>query len=102
MKKKQSDNDIIKSLLLKNKVPMATVVKVFDGLEEIHKKRREEMVLGRPKIEFPNLWDWYYPLWKKNDITAKECMESLGLKRTSFYKLVKQYEEMEQLMKGMI
>jgi DNA invertase Pin-like site-specific DNA recombinase len=49
--------------------------------------------LGRPKAEYPNGWDSVYSEWKENKITAKQAMEQLELKRTTFYKLVKQYEE---------
>lgn len=48
---------------------------------------------GRPKAEYPQMWEEYYTQWKNGDITAKTCMESLELKRTTFYKLVKEYEE---------
>lgn len=52
---------------------------------------------GRPKAMYPPLWEMYYTQWKsKSDsdrITAKHCMEQLELKRTTFYKLAKQYEE---------
>lgn len=59
--------------------------------------------LGRPKMEYPPLWEMYYVQWKsknENRITAKECMEQLGLKRTTFYKLAKKYEEEIKLMNG--
>ena len=48
--------------------------------------------LGRPKAEYPSNWDSVYRLWKNQEITAKEAMERLELKRTTFYKLVKIYE----------
>jgi DNA invertase Pin-like site-specific DNA recombinase len=49
--------------------------------------------LGRPKIEYPDQWLQIYKQWKARDITAVKAMDLLGIKRTSFYKLVKQYEE---------
>jgi predicted DNA-binding transcriptional regulator AlpA len=33
-----------------------------------------------------------YSSWKSGSITAKTAMEQTGLKRTSFYKLVKEVE----------
>ena len=48
---------------------------------------------GRPGIEFPENWEEVYRLWKNGDITATEAMKTMGLKRTSFYKLVKKYEQ---------
>lgn len=48
--------------------------------------------LGRPKIDFPKEWEMIYLQWKAGTITAKCAMEQLGMKRSSFYKLVKKYE----------
>ena len=48
--------------------------------------------IGRPKTEYPSNWSDVYTEWKTNAITAKEAMEKLNLKRTTFYKLAKEYE----------
>lgn len=45
--------------------------------------------LGRPALTFPENWDTVYVAWTAGKITAKRAMEQTGLKRTSFYKLVK-------------
>lgn len=50
---------------------------------------------GRPAAVFPEEWENYYSEWKRDNITAKKCMDDMGLKRTTFYKLVKIYEEKE-------
>ena len=47
---------------------------------------------GRPKAEYPNNWEKEYKAWKEGTETAKATMDNLELKRTTFYKLVKQYE----------
>lgn len=48
--------------------------------------------LGKPPIEYPENWHEVYPIWIKKDITAREAMEKMQLKRTSFYKLVQKYK----------
>lgn len=48
---------------------------------------------GRPKITYPDNWNEVYELWNKRDITAKQAMERMGLKRNSFYKLVTEYRQ---------
>lgn len=48
---------------------------------------------GRPAAEFPEEWEKYYSEWKSENITAKKCMDDMNLKRTTFYKLVKMWEE---------
>jgi DNA invertase Pin-like site-specific DNA recombinase len=49
--------------------------------------------LGRPKKEFPPKFDEFYNSWKRGEITAVKAMGQLGLKRTTFYKLVKEKEK---------
>lgn len=48
--------------------------------------------LGRPKAEYPKNFELYYTQWKNGEITAVKAMDLLGLKRTTFYKLVKEFE----------
>ena len=47
---------------------------------------------GRPNAEYPSNWNEVYNKWKNKDIKAVKAMELLDLKKTTFYKLVKQYE----------
>jgi DNA invertase Pin-like site-specific DNA recombinase len=49
--------------------------------------------LGRPQAEYPSNFDIEYKAWKEGTQTANATMENLELKRTTFYKLVKQYEQ---------
>lgn len=49
--------------------------------------------LGRPTAEFPPNWSDIYIRWRRKEIKAIEAMEILRLKRTTFYKLVKTYEQ---------
>lgn len=53
------------------------------------KKRGEWEDYGRPSIEKPDNWDAVIAQWEGKEITAVEAMKRLGLKKTSFYKLVK-------------
>ena len=48
--------------------------------------------LGRPGLVVPGNWMEVYSQWKSGAITAQVAMERTGLKRTSFYKLVKEVE----------
>jgi DNA invertase Pin-like site-specific DNA recombinase len=49
--------------------------------------------LGRPKVKIPAKFDELYDSWKRGEITATKAMELLGLKRTTFYKLVNEKEK---------
>lgn len=49
--------------------------------------------LGRPKMKVPDGWTEIYTLWKGNEITAVEAMKRTGLKKSTFYKLVKLTDE---------
>lgn len=48
---------------------------------------------GRKPIEYPKLWDKYYTMYKENTLSGVDMMKLLELKKTTFYKLIKQYEE---------
>ena len=51
---------------------------------------------GRPKKELPENFPKLYKQWKENKITAIQFTTLLGLKsRTTLYKYIKRYEEME-------
>jgi len=47
---------------------------------------------GRPRIKYPIDWEIEYKRWINKEQTAKITMERLCLKRTTFYKLVKEFE----------
>lgn len=49
--------------------------------------------LGRPRAVYPENFNIIYSRWRNSEITAAEAMNLLNLKRTTFYKLVKKYEE---------
>jgi len=49
--------------------------------------------LGRPSAAYPDNWQAVYDEWKAEKITAKKAMELTGLKRTTFYSLVKKAEQ---------
>lgn len=45
---------------------------------------------GRPKAKLPPAWDEVITEWRGGGITAVQAMEKLNVKKTTFYKLVKQ------------
>lgn len=49
--------------------------------------------LGRPRTSFPQDWGEIYGKWKRGELTAVAAMQLLGLKRSTFYSLVKKWEE---------
>lgn len=49
--------------------------------------------LGRPRAEYPEQWTSVYADWKQGKITAVQAFNTLGMKKATFYKLVKQHEE---------
>lgn len=57
--------------------------------EGISAAKQKGKHLGRPRIQLPEGWDEIYMLWKGNEITAVEAMMRSGLKKSTFYKLVK-------------
>lgn len=56
--------------------------------------------LGRPRKNYHSLSQpqkdiikELYPRWKADEITAVSFMEQIGLKKTTFYNIIRQYEE---------
>lgn len=49
--------------------------------------------LGRPRAELPSDFQEEYEKWKQGQQTATQTWNNLGLTKTTFYKLVKQYEQ---------
>ena len=60
------------------------------------KKNRGE-TLGRPRVELPKNFKKVYRQYKNRDITAVQAMKLLDLKKTTFYKLVKEYKDLMDL-----
>lgn len=50
--------------------------------------------IGRPALEVPKNFGKIYDQWKAKEITAIRAIQKLKLKKSSFYKLVKLYEEL--------
>ena len=61
--------------------------------EGIAVAKSEGKYKGRKAIEYPKQWKKYYEMYKSGTIKAVDVMKLLGLKKTTFYKLVKQYED---------
>ena len=85
-------------------VVLALLSYVAEGdWEERHELQRQGIetakeagkYLGRPRVEYPENWSEYYGAWKEGSITAVEAMRRTGLKKDSFYRLVKKYEDGE-------
>ena len=57
-----------------------------EGIEAAKQKGKH---LGRPTLIIPENFETVIAQWKNGEITAKEAMRLTGLKRSSFYKLVK-------------
>lgn len=54
--------------------------------------KEEGKYKGRKEIDYPTNWTEIYNQYKSREITGTKAMEVLGLKRNTFYKLVKEYE----------
>ena len=90
--------DMINNLLLEVLSTMAEHERVSikqrqaEGIAVLRSKNNGNGI-GRPKVEYPSNFKIVYKQWKDTKITGVKAMEQLGLKKNTFYKLVKQYEE---------
>jgi len=66
--------------------------------EGIEIARKEGKHLGRPPFTLSNsqkeTLKKYYDKWKNKEIKSKDFMEMLNLKKSTFYKVVKQYDDL--------
>lgn len=62
-------------------------------MEGIKLAKEQGKHLGRPKATYPANWKEVYTKWQNGEITATKGMELTGLKRNTWYKLVKEYKE---------
>ncbi|NCT39910.1 recombinase family protein [Bacillus sp. EB93] len=68
--------------------------------DRIRKRQREGIdvaiqkgvTFGRPKAQVSEEFKEVYDFWKAGEMTAVKAMAELGVKKTTFYKLVKEYE----------
>ena len=51
--------------------------------------KAKNVKFGRPKIQKPDNWEEVINKWKNGEMTAKKAMETLYLKRSTFYSLLK-------------
>ena len=65
-------------------------------LEGIAIAKQKGKYKGRKKIDFPSNWKEVYPKYKCREITGCKAMEMLNLKKNTFYKLLKEFEEKEK------
>lgn len=82
---------------------MLTMIGAINEFERTNLKERqaEGIVIaknngkykGRQKIEYPSQWEEVYPRWKQREINGAQAMGLLQLKRNTFYKLIKEYEQ---------
>ena len=61
----------------------------------IDRARQAGKHLGRPKRNLPKNFNDTYVKWKSGEITAEKAMEILELKKTTFYRVVKEYIQKE-------
>lgn len=96
----ESTNDVIQSAIQKATL---TILSAFAEKERIDiKQRQAEGIalarkqgkrLGRPPVEITEEFTDAYKEWRSGSITAVGAMKKYDIKRSSFYKLAKQYEE---------
>lgn len=84
--------------LEKNKARRTQGIESMPIDEKTGKKKSAKTgrVTGRPKTEITQEFIEVYKQWKNKELTAVKSMELLGLKRNTFYRLVKEYENKEE------
>jgi DNA invertase Pin-like site-specific DNA recombinase len=61
--------------------------------EGIYAAKKRGVNFGRPNIEKPKEFEKIYAQWKLGNIKAVKAFDLLNLRKTTFYKIVKQHEK---------
>lgn len=95
-------SDLAKSMMeMVNNVLIEVLSTIAEEERKKIKERQKEGIemaklngkqLGRPAITYPENFTEVYNSWKAKKITGVKAMNKLGLKKTTFYKLIKEYE----------
>ena len=82
------DNDILIEVLgtIAEQERLTIRQRQREGIDSAKEKGKH---LGRPKASLPDNYDDIICLWKNGDITAKEAMSRLGIKKSTFYSTVR-------------
>lgn len=94
----ESKKEKIETLTASGRLMFNVIAAIAQFEREIMLERQREGIAiaklegkykGRKEIAKPDNWDEVINRWKVREITATKAMEELGLKRTTFYKLLK-------------
>ena len=91
--------DMINNLLLEVLSTMAEQERLnikSRQAEGIAAARLKGKYIGRPEIQYPDNWLEVYKRWESGEITAVKAIEISGLKKNTFYKLIKKYISKEK------
>lgn len=64
-------------------------IKQIEGIEAAKNKGTH---MGRPKLEMPDNYEYYYNMVINKKITAIEAAKAMNISRASFYRLKDKYE----------
>lgn len=94
----ESKKEKIETLTASGRLMFNVIAAIAQFEREIMLERQREGIAiaklegkykGRKEIAKPSNWDDVIGRWKVRELTATKAMEELGLKRTTFYKLLK-------------
>lgn len=64
-----------------------------EGIEQARRDPERWKIYGRPMITIPPNFPEVYQRWQNKEITAVKAMQLLNLRKTTFYKFVKEFRE---------
>ena len=112
----QLQNKKVELISLKENIDTTTaqgrfILTIFGALSELEResilqRQREGIAaarlngkeFGRPKIQRHKDWDKVITIWKKGEITAIEAMNRLNMNRGTFYRRIKEENELKKII----
>lgn len=79
---------------------MIAAINEFERLNLLERQREGILIAkrlgkykGRKPIPYPENWEEMYQKWEKKEINSTKAREMVGLKKNTFYKLIKKWKE---------
>lgn len=80
---------------------MIAAINEFERLNLLERQREGILIAkrlgkykGRKPIPYPENWEEMYQKWEKKEINSTKAREIVGLKKNTFYKLIKKWKEL--------
>ena len=78
-----------------NGVVLATILEMLSSAHSSESRMiRFRRNIGRPGVEFPDVWDEMFQNWKSGKVSSADFMQWSGMKKATFYNKITEYKNL--------